>query len=66
MGMSGVDLQQGGGAAHVQHGLLDVLAGVHEVANDAYSLVVDADIVGSQHLDQRRQCLHAGARVSRQ
>jgi len=53
-------------SAHVKHSLLDVLAGVHEVANDANSLVVDADIVGSQHLDQRGQCLRAGARVSRQ
>ena len=47
---------------HVQHGLLDVLARVHEVADDADGLVVDAHVVGTQHLNQRWQRLRQGIR----
>lgn len=51
-------------SAHVQHSLLNVLAGVHEVADDTDSLIVDADIVRAQHLDQRRQRLHGDTFVN--
>ena len=43
--------------AHVKHGVLDMLARVHEVADDAHGLIVDANVVAAQHLYEGGQRL---------